>query len=104
MDVKKVWENVKDLGTLRLSMIGGGAVLVVSLLFLGWMQVQRADMTLLYSNLDVRDGTQIAEKLQSMGVPFDVRDGGTQVYVPTDDVLRLRMSLAEAGMPAGGGV
>ncbi len=60
------------------------------------------DMSLLFSQLDPADGGRILEKLKSMNVPTDVKGDGTQIYVPTDQVARLRMELAQDGMLTGG--
>ncbi|MBI3454010.1 MAG: flagellar M-ring protein FliF, partial [Rhodospirillales bacterium] len=46
--------------------------------------------------------SQIVSKLESQGIPFELRGGGAQIYVPNDRALRLRMSFAEQGVPRGG--
>ncbi len=35
-------------------------------------------------------------------MPFELRAGGSQIYVPADRALRLRMTFAEQGVPRGG--
>jgi flagellar M-ring protein FliF len=62
------------------------------------------EMSLLYSNLDPNDSGRIVAKLESMAVPYELRGDGTQIYVPSDRVLRLRMTMAGEGMPSGGSV
>jgi flagellar M-ring protein FliF len=59
---------------------------------------------LLYSDLDLRDSGQIVQKLESLNVPYQIRGDGAQVLVPTDQVARLRMAMAEQGLPHGGSV
>ncbi len=61
-------------------------------------------MALLYGNLDTTDAGQITTQLQSMNVPYDTRQNGTEIYVPADQVSRLRLSMAEQGIPSGGTV
>ena len=39
-----------------------------------------------------------------MAVPYRLSPGGDAIMVPTGDALRLRMALAEEGMPVGGTV
>ncbi len=60
------------------------------------------ELALLYSNLDLSDAGKIVSKIEGMGVEAEIRGGGTQVYVPASKVARLRMEMAEAGLPRGG--
>ena len=62
-------------------------------------------MGLLFSDLDLKDSGQIVTKLEGLNVPYELkRDQGTQVLVPVDQVMKLRMALAEQGLPQGGSV
>ena len=60
------------------------------------------ELALLYSNLDLADAGKIVSKVESMGLKAEIRGGGTEVYVPSSSVARLRMEMAEAGLPRGG--
>ena len=60
------------------------------------------ELALLYSNLDLADAGKIVSKVESMGIEAEIRGGGTEVYVPSSKVARLRMEMAEAGLPRGG--
>ncbi len=59
-------------------------------------------MAMLYNELDPADGGRIVAKLDSMGVPYELRGNGSHIMVPSDQVLRLRMSMAQEGIPSGG--
>ena len=61
-------------------------------------------MTILYGDIEPSDSGQIVTKLEARGVPYELRGGGTQIFVPTDRALRLRMAMAEEGLPSGGSV
>ena len=61
-------------------------------------------MTILYGDLETTDSGQIITKLEAMGVPYELRGSGTQIFVPTDKALRLRMAMAQEGLPNGGSV
>jgi len=69
-------------------------------LLLGW--ARQPDMALLYTNLDPEDAAQIVEKVRDADVPYELRSGGTAVYVPSDQVYALRLELAGEGLPSGG--
>lgn len=62
------------------------------------------NMALLYGELSQNDAGQITSKLESMGVPYELKASGTVIHVPADKVLRLRMDLATQGLPTGGSV
>lgn len=59
-------------------------------------------MALLYSDLELADTSRIVARLEKKGIPVDLKAEGTQIYVPADRVARLRMEMAEAGLPKGG--
>ena len=58
--------------------------------------------TLLYANLDLTASQEIVRRLETLGVPYRLSGGGDAVMVPSSEALRLRMSLAEEGLPGGG--
>lgn len=97
-------ETLRNLGTARLLTMGVvAAALISGLLFLS-NRLAAPNMALLYSELELGDSSQIVAKLEGMNVPFELRNGGTQVYVPADQMLRLRLSMAQEGLPAGGSI
>jgi flagellar M-ring protein FliF len=62
------------------------------------------EMSLLYSDLDPADSSKIVQKLDTMSVPYELRGNGSQIFVPSDKALRLRMAMAEEGLPTGGSI
>ncbi len=95
-------ETMRRLGPAKLLTIGAVLIgLVAGFVFLV-SKVNQPTMGLLFSELSAQDSGQIAGKLEAQGVPFELRAGGSQIYVPSDRVLRLRMSFAEQGVPRGG--
>lgn len=68
------------------------------------MRFTQPQLTVLYTDLTFEDSIQVVRKLEGMNVPHDVRQDGSIVLVPKDQVLRLRMDMAENGLPAGGTV
>ncbi len=59
---------------------------------------------LLYGDLPMEDSGQIVSQLETQGIPYRLANNGTQIMVPSDQVLRLRVTLAEQGLPSGGSV
>ncbi|MCB1882448.1 MAG: flagellar M-ring protein FliF [Geminicoccaceae bacterium] len=60
--------------------------------------------TLLYADLDLGASQEIVRRLEALGVPYRLGGAGDSVFVPSEEALRLRMSLAEEGLPGGGTV
>ena len=61
-------------------------------------------MALLFSQLEPADGARIMDRLEGMNIPAEIKGDGTQIYVPADRIARLRMDLAQAGLPGSGSI
>ncbi len=68
------------------------------------MRVTSPQMTTLFTDLSNEDSSGIIKDLERQGIPFELRNEGAVIMVPKDKVTRLRMKLAEGGLPKGGGV
>jgi flagellar M-ring protein FliF len=68
------------------------------------MRVTTPQMTTLFTDLSTEDSSAIIKDLERQAVPYELRNDGAVVMVPKDKVTRLRMKLAEGGLPKGGGV
>ena len=64
----------------------------------------RSQMQLLYGRLGEKDIAEVLTAIQTAGVEYEIGAGGTSVYVPSDQVHKLRLALAAKGVPAGEGV
>ncbi|HEX7664938.1 MAG TPA: flagellar basal-body MS-ring/collar protein FliF, partial [Polyangiaceae bacterium] len=89
----------------------GARVLIVSTLtlaaiFTGYLafHATNVEYAMLYSNLDSDDAASVVTKLKEMKVPYKLEANGTQIDVPEKQALDLRLELASAGLPRGGGV
>jgi flagellar M-ring protein FliF len=95
---------LKGLGAARFAaMIAVTAALVGFFAFV-IMRVTQPQMTTLFTDLSVEDSSGIIKDLERQGIAFELRNEGSIIMVPKDKVTRLRMKLAEGGLPKGGGV
>jgi flagellar M-ring protein FliF len=95
---------LKGLGAARLTaMIAVTAALIGFFAFV-IMRVTTPQMTTLFTDLSMEDSSSIIKDLERQGIPFEMRNEGGVIMVPKDKVTRLRMKLAEGGLPKGGGV
>lgn len=95
---------LKGLGAARLMAMIAVTVALVGFFAFVIMRVSQPQMTTLYTDLSVEDSSSIIKELERQGIPFEMRNDGAILLVPKDKVTRLRMKLAEGGLPKGGGV
>ncbi|HVA15526.1 MAG TPA: flagellar basal-body MS-ring/collar protein FliF [Stellaceae bacterium] len=95
---------LRNLGPARLLAIVLVAAGTIALFYYLANKVDTPEMALLFSDLDLKDSGEIIQKLDGMSVPYELRAQGSQVLVPVDQVTKLRMALAEQGLPQGGSV
>lgn len=95
---------LKGLGASRLmAMVAVTAALIGFFAFV-IMRVTTPQMTTLFTDLSTEDSSGIIKDLERQAIPFELRNEGSVIMVPKDKVTRLRMKLAEGGLPKGGGV
>lgn len=79
-----------------------GGVLAGLMVLAFWSS--RPQMRLLFGGLDAADMSDVVATLEEQGLEYELRGNGGSVYVPTDEVHKLRMEMASKGVPSGGGV
>ncbi len=84
------------MGAVALGLIGFFAYLM--------LRFNEVSQVPLYTGLTMEDSAAIVQELESTNIPYTLRENGTVIMVSDVDVLRMRMQLAEQGLPAGGGV
>ena len=104
MKLSALLSSLRSLGTVRLAMIGGVGVVTLAFLIFMATRMGTPGYGLLYGDLDLKDSGQIVQKLEATNVPYQLKGDGTQVLVPIEQVARLRMLMAESGLPRGGSV
>jgi len=68
------------------------------------IRVTTPQMVPLFTDLPLDDSASIIKDLDRQGITYSIKNDGAIVLVPKEQVARLRMKLAEAGLPKGGGV
>ena len=74
--------------------------------FFSFLMIQMTTPTMvpLFTDLSVEDSSAIVKDLERQAIPYELKNDGAIVMAPKDKVARLRMKLAEGGLPKGGGV
>jgi flagellar M-ring protein FliF len=81
-----------------------GVVVVGTLGALGGLAYwfQQASFSLLFGNLPETSASQVVEILQNENIDYELKDGGTSIYVPSELVYDLRLRLAREGVISDG--
>ena len=95
---------LRSLGVGRIIALGGVAAGLLGFFFYLTVRITTPPMALLYSGLDASDSGAIVQQLEGMQVPYKLVGDGTTIMVPEDQALRLRMNMAQQGLPSGGAV
>ena len=97
-------EFAKTLGAPRIAAMGAVTIALVGFFAFLILRVTAPQMTPLFTDLSFEDSAAIVKELDRQGVPYELRNEGNIIMVPKDRVARLRMTLAENGLPKGGGI
>lgn len=97
-------EALKKFGIGRLAAILGVAAGVAAVLVAVMLRVGQAPDALLYSNLDLREASEISAALSQAGVKYSSRGDGSTIFVSRDDVGAARLMLAGKGLVTSGSV
>jgi flagellar M-ring protein FliF len=99
--LRQLWSQLGINQRVTLS-VTGVAVLAGMIGLVAWSQ--RPQMQLLYGRLSPKDVSSVMASIQELGVKSEMGGSGTAIYVPSDQVHKVRMSLASKGIPSGEGV
>ncbi len=99
-----VLQFFKELGPVRLAIAILSALLFIVIFSLFVYKVSSKEMMVLYSGLELQDSNKIVQELESKKIPYELASGGAVVKVPEDQVLRLRVSMAQEGLPGKGSI
>ncbi len=95
---------LKGLGAARLAAMVAVTAALIGFFAFVIMRVTTPQLTTLFTDLSTEDSSAIIKDLERQAIPFELRNDGAVIMVPKDKVTRLRMKLAEGGLPKGGGV
>lgn len=83
-------------------MISGLLVFACMVALFIW--ARQPDMRLLFGSVEPKDAARIVEQLESEGIPYEIRNGGSAIYVPAEHVYTARMDAAAGGLIQGDAV
>jgi len=102
--VQGLLEFLKTLGAARIAAMGAVTIALVGFFAFLILRVTAPQMTPLFTDLSFEDSAAVVKELERQAVPYELRNEGAVVLVPKEKVARLRMALAESGLPKGAGI
>jgi len=97
-----VLQLFRSMGAQRLFIILGTMIAFLSASFFIISKYAERQMIILYSNLEIEDSNRIIKELEQKNIEYKLNAGGTEILVPDNQVLRMRMELAQEGLPGRG--
>jgi flagellar M-ring protein FliF len=95
---------VKSLGAARMAAMAAVTLALIGFFSFLMIQMTTPQLVPLFTDLSVEDSSAIVKDLERQAIPYELKNDGAIVMAPKDKVARLRMKLAEGGLPKGGGV
>jgi flagellar M-ring protein FliF len=99
--IQKLWGSLSTAKRVALLVVAS-AILVGAIAISAF--AGRENWAFLFTDMSAEDAAAVATKLKELKVPYRIEAGGTAVQVPEEKVHELRLELAGAGLPRGGGV
>ncbi|WP_332658459.1 flagellar basal-body MS-ring/collar protein FliF [Brevundimonas sp.] len=88
----------------RLTVVLGVAAGVAAVLVAVMLRIGQAPDALLYSNLDLREASEVTTALDSAGIKYSSKGDGSTIFVSRDEVGEARMLVAGKGLVTSGSV
>src|SRR6056297_980181 len=101
---KNIIQVIRDWPLSRKISLAAVGVICILLFALLIFQSQKIEYRTLYANLPTKEASSVVTWLKENNVPYDLRNNGKSIYVPSNMVYETRLNLAGAGLPQGGGV
>ncbi|MDC7784682.1 flagellar basal-body MS-ring/collar protein FliF [Rhodoplanes sp. TEM] len=95
---------VKTLGPARIAAMGAVTAALIGFFAFVILRVTAPQMVPLFTDLTLEDSAAIIKDLERQSIVYELKNEGAIILVPKEKVGRLRMKLAEGGLPKGGGI
>ncbi|MCX8657209.1 flagellar M-ring protein FliF [Gilliamella sp. B2894] len=80
------------------------AVIAIAIISIIYLWAKNDSYSVLFSNLNDKDGGEIISQLDKMNIPYKFSSSGSTILIPEDKVYDTRLRIAQQGLPKGGAV
>lgn len=91
----------KQLGPNQRVSIIVSALMVIAGAMAMFVWTQRPNMSLLYGSVSGKDAASIVGYLEEQGIDYEIRAGGSSIFVPREQVYKVRMDVVSQGLVSG---
>jgi flagellar M-ring protein FliF len=102
--VQGLVEFIRTLGAARVAAMAAVTLALVGVFAFIILRVTAPQMSPVFTDLTPEDSAGIVKDLERQAIPYELKNDGAIILVPRDRMTRIRMKLAESGLPKGGGV
>ncbi|MGA9659741.1 MAG: flagellar basal-body MS-ring/collar protein FliF [Asticcacaulis sp.] len=102
--MESFFSGLQKFGIGRLTAILGATAGAAAVLAAIILNVSAQPQSLLYSNLDLKEASEISTSLDQAGIKYSARGDGSTIMVDRDSVAKARMMLASKGLPTAASV
>jgi flagellar M-ring protein FliF len=102
--VQGLVEFIRTLGAARLGAMAAVTAALIGMFGFLILRVTAPQMSPVFTDLTPEDSAAIVKDLERQAIAYELKNDGAIVMVPRDKLTRIRMKLAEGGLPKGGGV
>lgn len=99
-----VMQTFRELNQFKIAALVGSAVVLIGFFVFLSLRISAPMMSPLFTGLSLEDGGRIVQELETQNIPYELKANGTQIMVPSDQVDRIRLSMADLGLPSSGSV
>lgn len=97
-------DTIKQMGGAKVAVLAAAGIIMLAFFLMIGFRTTVSRMTPLYSDLSLKDSAKIVAQLEGAGIAYELGANGSQISVPSDKALRLRMDMAGQGLPSNGSI
>ncbi|MWP61885.1 flagellar basal-body MS-ring/collar protein FliF [Gilliamella sp. Pas-s25] len=87
----------------KMALLIAGVITIAMISFI-YLWAKDESYSVLFSNLNDKDGGEIISQLDKMNIPYQFSSSGSTILIPQDKVYDTRLRIAQQGLPKGGSV
>ncbi|NUF49068.1 flagellar basal-body MS-ring/collar protein FliF [Gilliamella sp. ESL0250] len=87
----------------KMALLIAGVITIAIISFI-YLWAKDESYSVLFSNLNDKDGGEIISQLDKMNIPYQFSSSGSAILIPQDKVYDTRLRIAQQGLPKGGSV
>ncbi len=100
----KLIELLRNMPPQQIAVLAGSVAFIIIAIIMSILLLGGERYSLLYGNLSPEDSAEIITVLDGLGEPYSVGANGNSILVNPEKVARLRINLAERGLPDSGSI